>query len=88
MSQRIPVTELTPDFRGRAEAVLEIGAHRELGRSGDLASVFERLLARDATVAPAPRVREARTRRRERREAERREDAGGADVPRIRDDEG
>ena len=49
--------------------------------------MLERLLARHAAIEPTERVGEAAARRRERREAERGEDAGRPDVPGIGDHE-
>ncbi len=75
-------------FEVVAEAVLEVRAHRQVRRRGDLGDVREHPLAPDLVVEHADRERETRARRRERLEAELREHARRADVPGIRDDEG
>jgi hypothetical protein len=69
-----------------AEAVLEVAVDREVGGAGDHGRVLQRFLARHRrlAVAAAEGVGEPRARRGERRIAEPGEDAGRADVPRIR----
>ena len=66
-----------------AKHVLEVGRDRQVGRRDDRRRVRERLVARDAAVAPAERRREAAARRGERLEAERREQPRRAGVPRV-----
>src|SRR5205823_4050047 len=70
-------------------AVLEIRAHRQRRRLRDLCAVGEELVAADSAGAVdlAERVGEAEARRRERLEAERRQQLRGAGVPGVGDDE-
>jgi len=72
-----------------AETVLEVGRDGKVGRVGHELRVGQRLVARHAAVAVAlaEHERKPRTGRRERLEAETREDARRARVPRVRNDE-
>ena len=65
------------------EAVLEVGRHRQLGCDDERRAVRQRLIAADAVVRPAEAGCAAAARRRERLEAEPREQLGGARVPRV-----
>src|SRR6185295_10940506 len=81
-----------PDGLGRRgrrvrEALLEIRAHRQIGRLRDGAAMREGLLARHLAVAAAERAGLGAARGGERLEAERGEDARGAGVPRVRNRE-
>ena len=81
-----------PDRFGRVRgirpvAVLEIGGDGEIRRCVDGRDVLRHLVERHRSVDEPEREGEARTRRRERGEPERLEDAGRADVPRVRDHE-
>ena len=69
------------------EATFEIGVDRHLSARGDRAEVGQHLVEGDRVVGPAERPGEPRACRRERLEAESRERAGAADIPRIGDDE-
>src|SRR5207244_5839891 len=71
-------------------AVLQIGIDGQVRRLRDRPAVLEDLApAHEAGAVGAPEaVRESEARRRQGLEAERREELGGADVPRIRNDEG
>src|SRR5258706_582140 len=69
------------------EAFLEVGRHRQVDRLDDRAAVRERLVARHRAVELAARPRARAARGGERREAQSREHARRARVPRIGDDE-
>src|SRR5262245_12015223 len=82
-----------PDGFGRgagrvAEAFLEVGRDREIGGDYDGARVGKSLVAGHGAVAPTERSGAGTARGRERREAERREDASRARVPGVGDEEG
>ena len=67
----------------RGEAVLEVGAHRQRRRRGELGAVGDRLVAGHAAVVAAERVGESGTRRGQRGVAEVGEDLGAAGVPGV-----
>ena len=69
------------------EAALEVGVDRHSHAAGDRAQVRQRLLQRHAVVRPAQRPGEAGAGGRQRREAQLREQAGAAEVPRVGDHE-
>src|SRR5207247_707774 len=68
------------------EPALEVAVHGHLDARGDLLKVCQRLVDGEVVVRATLGPREARAGGRERLEAQAREVAGAADVPRIRDD--
>ena len=78
---------LGDDARIVAEAALQVGADRQIGRGDDPADVLHHLVACDRAVPSSDRERVAGAGRRERLEAGGREQACRSRVPRIRNDE-
>jgi len=72
----------------RAVAVLQVGGHGQRRRARDGSCVVEHLLARGVAVEAAERRGVAAARRGQRLEAEARENAGRAGVPRVRRHQG
>ena len=71
----------------RVKAALEVGVERQVGGRGDLGEVSKNLIARLRAIGETLRMGVARTGGRQRLEAEALQIAGGADVPRIGNDE-
>src|SRR5262249_21130310 len=77
------------DRRGlRAESVLEIGADRQVDRSGQRTDVSQDRLTAGSVIGDADRACVARARGGEGLEAETGEDAGRGGIPWVRRDEG
>ena len=65
------------------EPVLEVDTDRKVRRVGERRRVLEDLVDRHTAVEPAERCRVTRTRGRDRREAQEREQLRGTSVPRV-----
>jgi hypothetical protein len=88
-SGRAGAADRLGDVVGRvAEAVLEIGRNRQVGRRGDRLRVGERLVARELAILPAEDAGSGAARRRQRGEAEVREQHGRAGIEGVGDHEG
>ena len=70
-----------------AEAVLQVGCHRQIGGLDDGAGMGQRLVARDLAIAPAEHAGRRTAGRGQRREAQASQRARAARVPGVGDDE-
>ena len=75
-------------FGAVALALLEIGRDRQVGRRRHFAAVMDHRLEADRAVGQAAREGKAGAGGGERLEAQRGQQLGGADIPRVGDDEG